>query len=76
MRLYGEGTRMISQLHSGYGPNPTDIIQVILLQNIDCAIVGADLRTYYLGKRGDTVKLPVPNAMRLVSQNIVALCSN
>ena len=73
---------MISRLHSDYGsqseyhPNRTEFIQVILLQNVNCAIVGADLRTYYLGKRGDTVKLPVPNAMRLVSQNVVALCSN
>lgn len=73
---------MISRLHrsydpqSEYHPNSPDIIQVILLQTINCAIVGADLRTYYLGKRGDTVKLPIPNAMRLVSQNLVALCSN
>ena len=73
---------MISRLHSDYSsqseyhPNQTEFIQVVLLQNINCAIVGADLRTYYLGKRGDTVKLPVPNALRLVSHSIVALCSN
>ena len=62
--------------HSDYPPNRTKFIHVRLLQNIDCAIVGTDLRTYYLGKRGDMVKLPVQNAMRLVTQNIVALCSN
>lgn len=59
-----------------YPPIHTDYIQVRLLKTIDHEIVGVDLRIYFLGKRDDKVELPVPNAIRLISKNLAAFCSN
>ena len=45
-------------------------IKVRLLQDFDCIIVGIEGKDYYLGKSGEQIKLPLPNASTLVDRGV------